>query len=111
MSRPDLEFAMRTLAASTGSPAPLPDGELIWRRAAARVRWRQYELATRPLRVAEGTAAVVCAAAGAAALFTLRPAFAALLAMDPALVRLAGFALAVAASVALYLVRALAAEK
>ena len=65
MSRPDLERAIRSLAA-TASPTPLPDADLIWQRAAVRARWRQCELATRSIRVAERAACIVCAVTGTA---------------------------------------------
>jgi hypothetical protein len=103
---------MRTLAATAGNPAPLPDADLIWQRARTRERWRQYELATRPIRVAERTACVVCAAAGLVALFALRPGVeAALGVMNQTLVRVAGVAFAATATIALVLLRALSAEE
>jgi hypothetical protein len=101
MSQPDLEAAMRTLATATRSPAPLPDADLVWRRAAARARWRQYELATRSTRLAERVAGIVCAVTGVVALGAL----------DQALLPLLGIALAGTAAIALVLIKALSAEE
>jgi hypothetical protein len=111
MSRPDLERAMRMLAATAGSRAPLPDSDAVWELAAARERLRLRELATRPIRWAEGAACAACGAAGVAAFLTLWPGIeAALRATDQTLVRLGGMTLALAAAVALAFVRGLLAQ-
>jgi hypothetical protein len=111
MSQPDLELAIRTLAASAGGSKPLPDADMVWQRAAARERWRQYELATRSVRVAELATCIVCVVTGVVALFALRPGVeAALRAMDQTVVGLAGLALASTAAIALFLIKALWAE-
>jgi hypothetical protein len=109
MSRPDIEDAMRGLAAAAVPGAP-PDADLIWRRAAVRARWRQYDRATRSIRVAEAAACVVCAATGAAALAALGPGIgAALGSLHPAVLLAAGGAAASSAMVGAALVRVLGA--
>ncbi len=111
MSHTDLELELRTLAATTDSPKLLPDADLLWQRAAARARWRQYELATRSIRMAEWVACIVCAVTGLVALLALRPGIeAALCAMDQTLVRLGGMAFAATAAIALVLIKTLAEE-
>jgi hypothetical protein len=112
MSRLNFERAMRTLAATAGRPAPLPDADLVWQRAAARAQWRQYELATQPIRLAERAACIACAVTGVVGLLVLRPGIeAALRATDQTLVRLGGMMLAVTAAVALVLVKTLLTEE
>lgn len=112
MSHPDLERAMRTLAATAGSQAPLPDADTIWELAAAREQWRLRELATRPIRLAEGAACVACGATGVVAFLTLLPGIeAALSATDQTLVQLGGVTLALTAAVALAFVKALLAQE
>ncbi len=112
MSQPDFEAAMRTLAADADTPAPLPHPDLVWQRAAARARWRQRELATRPIRLVEWTACIVCAAALMAGLLILLPEIGARLrAIDPFLLRSGAAAFAAVALVALVLVKELLAEE
>ncbi len=112
MSRMELNEAMRALAVTPENRAPLPDPGLVWQRAVNRERWRQYERATRSIRVAETAACVVCGAAGLAALFSLVPDIGATLrGMDPTIVRFAGLALAGTASIAVVLFRALLADR
>ena len=112
MSGPDFERAMRTLAATAGSRTPLPDADAVWELAAAREQWKLRELATRPIRLAEGAAFATCGAVGVLVFLALLPGLeAALRAADQTWVRLGGITLALAAATALACVKALFAEE
>ena len=108
MSRPDFELAMRTLAATADTSKPLPDADLVWRHAAALARCRQYELATKSIRVAERTVGIVCALTGVLSLLALGPGIEeALRAMNPTLVAALAAAVGTTVAVASALVKAL----
>ncbi len=78
---------------------------------ALRARLERQERATRPIRVAEKAAGIVCAGAGASALFALGPGIgAALGAMSPAVAGLFTTALLATTATALVLARLLVAE-
>jgi hypothetical protein len=72
MSQPDFKGMMRILAAAEDIAATLPDADVVWERALARAEWRQRELATRAIRLAERLALIACAAAGIAGLVVVR---------------------------------------
>ena len=111
MNRPDIKLAVRTLRVATDLSMPLPDPGLIWQRAAARSRWRQYEQVTRSIRLAEWAACIVCAITGIAGIRARRPGIVAVLgAMDKMLVRLLGMTVLLIAAIALFLINALRAE-
>jgi hypothetical protein len=112
MSQPDIELAMRRLAAKTEHPKALPDARLIWQRAALLPQWERYDSATRIVHLAEQAAGILSGAVGLAALITLLPSLAAALrATDQTLVRLGATALCATAVIAFILARELFAEE